>query len=219
MRHTALIITVFTTLAALAPLAAADAKSDARKAFAAGEAADRRGKWSKAIEHYRQAYLLSPHPNVAYNVALDLERLGKLREAYDWYAKFVEQSTDADGASQAEARMEQLRARPAPLMVTSKPGGILVIVDGQKVGKTPYRATLQQGTHVIVVKPNEQGRREHTVTVEFGEKVVIDERYDSAPAPKPKSAARSAPAPAPAPAPHRTSMPAAIAELEALVDP
>lgn len=205
MSRAQLAVSLAAMLVLVAP-ASGDPKADASKAFAAGAKADRAGRWAQAVEHYEKAWSISPHPNVAYNIALALERLGRLREAHDWLAKFVERSTDAQLIGAVETRMEQLRGRPAPVTVTSKPAGILVIIDGQKVGTTPHKTTLQQGRHTIVVKPNEQGRREHTVTVEFGEKVMIDERYDgsTAPAPAPARSPSSPSASTPAAAPPST---------------
>ncbi len=161
-----------------APAQAGD-REDAGKAFAAGQALDKKKQYAKAIDQYVLAFKLVQHENTAYNIALDYERLGKLREAYEWYGTFVDMTGDQKERERVEGKMEQLRAKPSPIVVTSKPTGALVIIDGNKVGTTPYRGEVNEGSRTIVVKINDTKRDERRHLAEFGERIVIDVSWEA----------------------------------------
>lgn len=163
-------------------------REDAGKAFAAGQALDKKKQYAKAIDQYVLAFKLVQHENTAYNIALDYERLGKLREAYEWYGTFVDMTSDQKERERIEGKMEQLRAKPSPIVVTSKPTGAQVIIDGNKVGTTPYRGEVNEGSRTIVVKINDTKRDERRHLAEFGERIVIDVSWE-APAATPGSGA------------------------------
>jgi hypothetical protein len=148
-------------------------REEARKEFAAGQAADRRKDWQAAIEHYLRANDLVPHPFAVYNIAVDYERLGKLREAATWYERYLAATTDARERDRVQRTLHELRARPSPLAVQTIPERAQVHVDAVPVGVTPYRGTIRPGFHRISVEL--EGRRAHRdVTVEYAEPVNLD---------------------------------------------
>lgn len=166
----------------VAPAHAGD-REDAGKAFAAGQALDKKKQYAKAIDQYVLAFKLVQHENTAYNIALDYERLGKLRQAYEWYGTFVDMTSDQQERERVEGKMEQLRAKPSPIVVTSKPTGAQVIIDGNKVGPTPYRGEVNEGPRTIVVKINDAKREERRHLAEFGERIVIEVSWEPAATP------------------------------------
>ncbi len=148
-------------------------REEARREFAAGQAADRRRDWQTAIEHYLRAHDLVPHPFAVYNIAINYERLGKLREAAIWYERYLASSTDTIERERIGRTLLDLRARPAPLEVRSAPERARVYVDAIPVGMTPYRGTIKSGFHRVGVELD--GRRAHRdVTVEYGEPVSLE---------------------------------------------
>ncbi|MDQ3366373.1 MAG: PEGA domain-containing protein [Myxococcota bacterium] len=185
-------------LALLAPGAAhADDREEARREFAAGQAADRRKEYQAAIEHYMRANDLVPHPFAMFNIATDFERLGKLREAASWYERYLDtaSATEAD-REKVNRQLIELRNRAAPLTVSSRPDGARVVINGIPSGSTPYKGQLKGGMYRVAVEKD--GRREwKEVTIEYGEPVTVELVLPGAPTQVTPEAAVRRPAPAP----------------------
>lgn len=163
--------------AVLGPLArparADDVREEARREFTAGQAADRRQDYRRAIEHYLRANELVPHHFALYNIAHDYERLGELREAATWYARYLEAAPDSPDRDKVVRLVKELVTRPAKLSVRSQPGGARVTIDGLPVGTTPYAGTIKGGTRRIAVElDGEEVGKE--VRVEYGEPVDVE---------------------------------------------
>lgn len=156
-----------------APARADDSREEARRAFAAGQAADRNKDWETAIEHYLRANELVSHPFALYNIAVDYERLGKLREAAVWYGRYLEAAPQSPDRDKVARTLRELSSRPASIAVRSVPSRARVLVDAVPVGQTPYSGTIRGGSHRIVVELD--GRRAaRDVTVEYGEPVDLE---------------------------------------------
>src|SRR5438132_13608619 len=102
-----------------ATAARADERDDARREFAAGQAADAHRAWQQAIEHYLRANDLVPHPFALFNIATDYERLGKLREAATWFERYLAAAPDSPDREKVVATLRDIAARPAALVVRS----------------------------------------------------------------------------------------------------
>lgn len=151
-----------------------DDREEARKEFTAGQSADRRKEYQEAIEHYMRANDLVPHPFAMYNIAVDFERLGKLREAATWYERFLDSSTTKDADREKVNRLLiELRNKPARIDVLSNPDGARVIINGIPAGATPYRSELKGGLYTIAVVKNDE-RDSKEVTIEYGEPVKVE---------------------------------------------
>ena len=146
----------------------------ARKEFTAGQAADRRRAYEEAIEHYMRANDLVPHPFAMFNIAVDLERLGRLREAATWYEKFLDSSTSKDiDRDKVNRTLIELRNRPGQVQVVSNPDGARVIINGIPTGTTPYKGELKGGMYLVVIQKGEE-RDSKEITVEYGEPVKVE---------------------------------------------
>src|SRR5438132_5033287 len=121
----------------------ADDKSEAKREFAAGQAADRDSDWPNALEHYLRANEILPHPNTVNNIAVDYEHLQKWRDAAQWYRKYLELSPDAPDAARIRTRIAELAVHIGPVTVRSSPPGARVLVDGEPVGSTPVTLQLK----------------------------------------------------------------------------
>jgi hypothetical protein len=178
-RGRAMIITITITLVMLMLGVAAHAqpgasdREEARRAFAAGQAADRQRDWQTAIDHYLRANDLVPHPNTMFNIAVDYERLGKLREAAAWYQRYIDAAPDSPDRDRVIRSLGELRQRPGTLTVRSVPDGARVWIDRREVGVTPYSGHLAGGDHVIRIEHGEL-REERKVTIEYGEPAIVD---------------------------------------------
>jgi hypothetical protein len=164
-------LSLLVVLLLVAP-ARADSREEARKEFAAGQAADKRGDYQTAIEHYLRANDLHPHPFAIYNIAINYERLGQHREAATWFRRYLEAAPDSPDRGKVEKKLADLEGRPAKLNVRSSPDGARVLVDGAPVGVTPYAGVVRGGTRRIAVERDGQ-RDERTVTVEYGEPIEL----------------------------------------------
>ena len=163
-------------VAALAAPARADdraARDEARREFAAGQAADKTGDWQGAIEHYLRAYDRVAHPFTLYNIAADYEHLGRLREAALWYQRYLDASPTATNRDAVQARIAELAARPAPLRVRSPTDRLTVTIDGAPAGVTPLTTSVRGGPHRVVAERD--GRRaERTVEAAYGEPLDVE---------------------------------------------
>lgn len=164
-------------VALLAMPARADEREDretARKEFAAGQAADRQRRYQEAIEHYMRANDLVPHPFAMFNIAVDFERLGKLREAANWYERFLDSSTTKDAdRDKVNRTLIDLRNRPAQVQVLSSPDGARVIINGIPAGTTPYRGELKGGIYLVAIQKGDE-RDSKEITIEYGEPVKVE---------------------------------------------
>lgn len=172
------IATLFVTLAligavALRPAHADTARAQARKAFAAGEAADARKAYRDAIEHYLQAYELVPHHFALYNIGVDYERLGEYREAAAWFQRYLQSAPPSAESDRVQRLLIELKLRPAKLTVKTNVAGVRVFVDGQYAGRTPFEKPVRGGGRRIRVELSGQ-RDERDVYLEYGEPKEIE---------------------------------------------
>lgn len=153
--------------------ALADNRAEARKAFAAGQAADKRQEWDKAIEHYMRANDLVPHRFAVYNIAVNHERRQRLREAATWFQRYLSETTDAAERERIQRLIQDLATRWSGLTVTSKPSGARVYVDGVPVGATTYVGTVKGGFHRISVDLDGK-RDQRDINAEYGEPQALE---------------------------------------------
>ncbi len=168
MRAGFLVVCVVVGLGAIAH---AGVNEDAKRAFAEGQAADKRGDWQAGIEAYLRAYDAVPHPFAFYNIGYDYEQLQRLRDAVHYYELYL-QSPEATDRDKLKAKIVELHARPAKLTVRSDPDGARLSIDGQPIGTTPYLGRLKGGRHKIAIDKDDQ-HEEKVVTVDLGEPVDL----------------------------------------------
>jgi PEGA domain len=148
--------------------ARADDRDDAKREFAAGQAADKHQDWQGALEHYLAAYEKLAHPFALYNIGNDYEQLNNLREAAHYYQRYVDASPDSADRERVTKLLAELKTRPSKVIIRSIPGGASVSIDDKPAGNAPYTASLRGGVHHVIVEQNGLVQ-EQDVTVEFGE--------------------------------------------------
>jgi hypothetical protein len=155
--------------------ARADNREDARKEFTLGQQADKDKDYQTAIEHYLRAYELVPHHFALYNIATAYERLGQLREAAQWFERYLDEAPQSlvKERREVERLILELKLRPAKLTVKTTPVGARVLIDGQPVGVTPYTKAIRGGGHRVRVELEGQ-REERDVVLEYGEPQSIE---------------------------------------------
>ena len=166
-------------VAVLGAIAPGDARADDRKAraaalFAEAQVAEARREWRAAIDAYRAAYELAPHPSVLYNIALDQERLEEYRNAATSFLRYLDLLPRAADRDRVLARVRALQQRPSRVTVATRPDGARVLVNGDDRGRAPLTLTMEGGARSSIVAELD-GRRSprQSVWVEYGEPLVL----------------------------------------------
>jgi iron complex outermembrane receptor protein len=125
-------------LALLSPPAHADPKDDARRHFAAGLEAARRGEYEVALQRFLAAQNAYPHPATLYNIARAYADMEDLENALAYYRLYQDaapdKAADVDPVIQVlEARVGQtlsVPTTPDAAAGTSPPTGPRIVVGG-----------------------------------------------------------------------------------------
>lgn len=88
----------------------AQASPAARAAFEQGRDAYDRGRFGEALAHFEQAYALSPHPKLLYNIGRSADSDGQVERALSAYSSYLEAFPTAENREFVEARLAKLRA-------------------------------------------------------------------------------------------------------------
>jgi len=100
-----LLVTVLVARSAHATLAQQRRGHDT---YLLGEAAFKRGEYQVAFDHFREAYLLAPLPEILYNMASAQEALGRPGEAADGLRAYLRASQDRAERIAIESRIRGL---------------------------------------------------------------------------------------------------------------
>jgi hypothetical protein len=90
---------------------------EARASFDAAVRAWRDGDFQRALERFRAAQELSPHPEALYNIARAEERLGHVGAAIEAYESYLVALPQAPDAAEVRRTLAALRAQQAPAVV------------------------------------------------------------------------------------------------------
>lgn len=93
-------------------------RATAQAAFAAAVRAWRSRDYARALEGFRRAQAISPHPATLYNVARAEERLGHVDAAIEAYEAYLRVAPRAADAGDVRRTVATLRASRAPAVVT-----------------------------------------------------------------------------------------------------
>jgi PEGA domain-containing protein len=148
-------------------------RAEAKRLRDEGAAALQRGEHELALARFREAYRVFPSPNLLFNTAMTLEKLGREAEALTAFEAFLAEAKDAppDAREHADLRVPELRARTAHLVITANVDGAEAILDGERVGTTPLvrQVHVMPGTHEIQVRRDGYRDTAERVTISPGE--------------------------------------------------
>ncbi len=82
---------------------------EAREAFLVGRDAYENGDFELALAQFQTSYAASGRPEILYNIATALDRLGRFEEALEYFGRYIEALPDADNHEFVRARMGVLR--------------------------------------------------------------------------------------------------------------
>ncbi|HVE87186.1 MAG TPA: TonB-dependent receptor [Myxococcales bacterium] len=96
-------------------MALADARIEAKRHFQKGMGLIARGSFDEGIGELREAYAIKPHPNVLYNIARAYLDAGRVKEATEYYRRYLAANpADSAQVKATVARLEEtLRAKEA----------------------------------------------------------------------------------------------------------
>jgi tetratricopeptide (TPR) repeat protein len=139
-------------------LAFGDAASAAqgKERFLAGAQAYREGRYRDAIDLFRQANTLDPHPEMLFNIGQGYEKLGEYANALSAYRQYLRFSPAAPDRPNVEATIRNLEQRLQErglqqVTVLSTPAGARLDLDGKSVGQTPWTGEIASGKHIFVL--------------------------------------------------------------------
>lgn len=108
MRHPTRLLLIFLALCASVSLAWADARSDARTHYIAGQKAYAAADYKAAIKEFSAAQDLAPADLNNYNLALCYDKLGDAENAISYYKQYLDKVPDAPKRAEIEASMARL---------------------------------------------------------------------------------------------------------------
>ncbi|MEQ9504065.1 MAG: PEGA domain-containing protein [Deltaproteobacteria bacterium] len=140
-----------------------------------------RGRWEAALDDFFVSQRLSPNPNVAFNIALCLEELGRFDEAYSAYAEYLTFELPKDLRREGQEALARILPRVARVTVTSTPSGGSIYVDRLELGQygsTPRTFATVAGRHEVLVSAPGYHTASATVTLERGSVSNVDLALD-----------------------------------------
>jgi tetratricopeptide (TPR) repeat protein len=151
-------------------------RAAARDAYGRGQSAFESGDYETALAAFLEAYEAVPNPIVLVSIANSQERLGDVQAAIDTLEQYLEERADAPDREAIEQRLEDLRTRPATLVISSTPTGAAITIDGEPSDEvTPAEVEVPAGEHTIAIALEGYEESSEVVTVATGE------RYEHAP--------------------------------------
>jgi len=166
-------------LAALSHSPSAVAQTnEARVAFQSGVQAYAAQHYAEALESFRTAYRIRPHPSVLVNIANCYVALNRPQDAISTFERFLNDPTVSPTPQQRteiETALAEARSHLATINVLVFPPGADVYLDGDLVGTAPLRRPLQTGPgpHVIEARQPGGGTVQHQARVDGGGTVTL----------------------------------------------
>ena len=152
--------------------------NEARVAFQSGVQAYAEQHYAEALESFRTAYRIRPHPSVLVNLANCYVALNRPQDAISTFERFLSDPTITPSQQQRteiETALAEARRHLATINVLVFPPGADVYLDGDLVGTSPLRRALQTGPgpHVIEARQAGGGTIQHQARVEGGGTVTL----------------------------------------------
>jgi hypothetical protein len=168
VKSLAVLATIALTMSHVSQARADGEQERAKHEFALGQDDDRAGKYEAAIGHYQRANDALPHPFNLYNIAVDYERLGNLRQAAEWYQRYLDAAPTSPDRDRVTRTIADLAHRDSPLSIRTFPDGASVTIDNAAAGVTPLSTKLPGGAHHVAVDLDAQ-HAEKDVVLGYGE--------------------------------------------------
>ncbi len=129
---------------------AAAPENCAKQAFEAGISAYQDEQFEAALEQFRAAYDLRPHPVVLFNVALAEARVGDLIEALEHLDQvYDDPATPEPLLGKVRTEREEVARRVATVSLSDS--GAQLVVDGKSAAGDPPSMRVNPGAHEVAI--------------------------------------------------------------------
>jgi len=155
-------------------------QQEADRRFKNGVARFKEGKFAQALAEFEQAYQISPHPLVLYNIAGCYRELSRYSEAVKFYTRFLAEGSGkvpTSRLSDAQVELDHIYALIARVTVKVQPAdGAALLVDGAPIGTLPIEMPLilPPGEHRLLARAPGRGEAERGVRVAAGDAIVVE---------------------------------------------
>ena len=123
---------------------------EARRAYDEGSTHYVAGRYEDALIAFERAYSLRPNPVVLMPILECHDHLGHVPEAIRTLETYLRAVPEGRNRPLLEARLANLRQRPARVHILTTPAGATVRVDGSEVAAhTPTYVELPEGRHTL----------------------------------------------------------------------
>jgi hypothetical protein len=153
-RSTALLLTTCMMLAVSAPVQAQTKKEkkQAKALYKKGIKLYKKSKYEKALEAFKGAHEIVPETGNLYNIARCLHELGRMKEAVEYYDKYIAQ--EGPRKDKAEFLVDAIKQLPSKVTITTHPEGAEIFVDEEwePAGTSPVIIDIAPGKHRVTAK-------------------------------------------------------------------
>jgi len=159
-----------------------DEKARARAFYEEGQTLFKKELYAAAIENFRKAHEIIPHPVNLYNIARAYEKLGDADncvKGYEEYLDFYKRKNNGKDPSdvvdvRASIAKCQLLQRPAVTVESDPPGASIYIDDkGKLVGQTPLTVKLDPGKYKLFLNLDGHVPFEQDLDVRAGQPLTL----------------------------------------------
>jgi tetratricopeptide (TPR) repeat protein len=185
-------IIVLVLLSWLGPATAAeqspeDVRETARLHYARGLELAGQADYEAALREFTEAYAISPHFAVLYNIGQAQFALGRPLEAIESLSRYLRDGQEQIPPARrqdVQAQIALLESLFAELTITTDQAGALIAVDGREVGRTPLYQSIRlaTGTHKVSAAMEGMAAITRTVTLAPGDRQVLNLEMPTAPA-------------------------------------
>jgi hypothetical protein len=155
-----------------------DARETARLHYARGLELAGQADYEAALREFSEAYRVSPHFAVLYNMGQAQFALGRPAEAIESLSKYLrdgQEQVPPARRQEVQAQIALLESLFAELTITTDQSGALITVDGREVGRTPLYQPIRlaSGTHIVSATMEGMASINRSVTLASGDRQVL----------------------------------------------
>lgn len=164
-----------------------DAREVARLHYARGLELAGQADYEAALREFAEAYAISPHFAVLYNIGQAQLALGRPLEAIESLSKYLrdgQEQVPPARRQDVQSQIALLESLFAELTITTDQPGALIAVDGREVGRTPLYQSIRlaTGTHKVSAALEGLAAITRTVTLAPGDRQVLNLEMPALPA-------------------------------------
>lgn len=157
------------------------AREKAKALFEEANAHYKVREFEKALQGFKEAYLLSEEPVLLFNMAQCYRQLDRQEEALKTYQAFLLEDPNSPLRANAEARIKELKAhmlrsaQKGSLQISSQQDPAEIYLDGEFQGTTPLKISdVVPGEHRLAVKKKGFVDYDLSITIEPGQPFVLE---------------------------------------------